>query len=83
MSEAVAEQDVTAAGSRVLQLPEGGTATASIELKFIGGRRIYAYLRYMTNGKTISRYVGEAPGSSREERLRAAWALAREKGLLG
>lgn len=44
------------------------------ELKFLRGRRVYAYLRYQTGGKTVDRYTSEAPGSDREEPLRLAWS---------
>jgi len=80
---AVAEQDEAAGGreKRRVHLGHGGTALASIELKFLGGRRIYAYVRYMKDGRTVSCYVGEAEGKTREERLQAAWRQATKAGL--
>jgi DNA mismatch endonuclease (patch repair protein) len=66
----------------MVTLPDGGQATASVELKFLGGRRVYAYLRHTEGGRTVSRYVGEVPGKDREERRRGAWRQAREKRLL-
>jgi DNA mismatch endonuclease (patch repair protein) len=81
--EAVAEQDRAAGGAdrRAVRLPGGRTATGSVELKFLGGRRIYAYLRYIRDGRTVATYVGEAPGATREERLRVAWAKVHADGL--
>ncbi len=83
-AEAVAEQDAAAGGrnTRRVALSDGGVALASIELKFLGGRRIYAYLRYMRGGRTVSRYVGDAAGDTRRERLSRAWARAVDLGLL-
>ena len=83
MSAAVAEQDRTAGGAqhRIILLPDGRQATGSVELKCPGGRRVYAYLRYMRDGKTVAAYIGEAPGDSRENRLAAAWDLVRRRGL--
>lgn len=81
---AVAEQDAAAGGRsrRHVELADGSRPLGSIELKFLGGRRVYAYLRYMRAGKTVSRYVGEAEGSTREERLRNAWRSAKSRDLL-
>lgn len=64
-----------------MRLSNGKVALASIELKFLGGRRIYAYLRYTRDGCTVSRYVGPAPGANRRERLETAWRTAREARL--
>ena len=84
ISEARAEQDRAAGGRdrRLVRLTDGRISTGSIELKFLGGRRVYAYLRYTSDGRTVARYVGEAPGATREERLSAAWAAAHAQGLL-
>jgi hypothetical protein len=80
---AVAEQDLAAGGlSRRVRLPDGTQRTASVELKFLGGRRVYAYLRYQNQGRTVTTYLGEAPGRDRVERLRVAWRIARARGLL-
>lgn len=81
--EAVAEQDDTAGGmdNRRVVLPEGGQATGSVELKSLG-RRVYAYLRYQRDGRTVSVYIGEAPGSSRDERLRTAWRMVQARDLI-
>jgi len=83
MAEAVAEQDDAAggAGQRVVTLDGGRRSTGSIELKFLGGRRIYAYLRYTDNGRTVAVYVGEATGETRMERLRSAWRIVHARGL--
>lgn len=84
-TQATREQDHAAGGRdrRRVALPAGGVATASIELKLTRkGRRVYAYLRYSFGGRTVNRYVGEAIGSTREERLICAWRIARRKKLL-
>lgn len=82
--QAAAEQDRAAGGRqrRCVALDSGQTATASVELKMPGGRRIYGYLRYSCEGQTVNRYVGEAPGRTRQERLSHVWRLARRKGLV-
>lgn len=74
-AEAIAEQDRAAGGRerRKLALTNGGHATASIELKSLGGRRIYAYLRYTVDGRTHCDYIGEAHGRTRFQRLHNAW----------
>lgn len=84
-SEIVEEQDRAAGGhsQRQVSLADGRTATASVELKFLGGRRVYAYLRFSDDARTINRYIGEAPGQTREDRLATGWRLARRKGMLG
>jgi len=81
---AVAEQDRAAGGRlrRSVLLDDGQTATASVELKMPGGRRIYGYLRYSRDGQTVNRYVGNAPGKTRQERLAHVWRLARKRGML-
>jgi len=64
-------------------LLEGGTATASIRLKHLPkSRRVYAYLRYSVDGKTRTKYAGDATADTREDALREAWTHARQKGLL-
>lgn len=80
----MAEQDRAAGGrdNRIVQLPGGRRATASVELKTLGGRRIYGYLRYSVENKTRVVYIGEAPGRNREERLRVAWGKAQDARLL-
>lgn len=84
-AECRAQQDRAAGGRdrRLLPLPSGRCATASIELKlWKDSRRVYAYLRHQQDGRTVSRYVGEATAPTREEALARAWRLARAKGLL-
>jgi DNA mismatch endonuclease (patch repair protein) len=57
---------------------------ASISLKPVpGGRRVYAYLRYKDQMRTVTRYVGDASAMTREEALALGWTAAFEKGLLG
>jgi DNA mismatch endonuclease, patch repair protein len=65
----------------MVRLPDGRTASGSIALKFLDGRRIYAYLRYSIDGRTRAVYVGEAPGETREDRLRVAWSKVHAAGL--
>ena len=84
-SERAAEQDKAAGGrsNRRVELPCGRTATASISLQhFAKSRRVYAYLRFKSGGRTTRRYVGDATARTREEALRIAWTKARERGLL-
>ena len=84
-SEAAEEQDRAAGGRdrRMIKLADGRTPTAYVALfSGAGSRRVYAKMRYWLEGRTIENYVGEAPGATREERLRTAWRLAERKGLL-
>jgi DNA mismatch endonuclease (patch repair protein) len=84
IAEARAEQDRAAGGAdrRAIRFADGSRSTGSVELKLLGGRRIYAYLRYTREGRTVVAYVGEARGETREERLRAAWTKVHADGLL-
>lgn len=77
--EAVAEQDQAAGGRehRRVRLDDGTFATASVELKSVGGRRVYSYLRYSVNGHTRCDYLGEAIGNTRLQRLKHAWRQAK------
>jgi hypothetical protein len=80
-----AEQNEAAGGhdDRQVVFNDGTTATASISLeRFPRARRLYAYLRYKHEGHNYRRYVGDASAQTREEALRIAWRLVREKGLL-
>lgn len=83
-NERVAEQDTAAGGRemRLIHLPTGGAATASILLHRPQGRRIYGYLRYKHAGRNHRFYVGEVTAPTRAEALRRGWNLAREKGLV-
>jgi DNA mismatch endonuclease (patch repair protein) len=84
-SEHAAEQDRAAGGRdnrRVLK-SDGSEATASVALKhWSKSRRVYAYLRYWEDGRTAVRYIGDVTLGSRDDALRKAWRLAKEKGLL-
>jgi hypothetical protein len=67
------EQDEAAGGHnrRLINLPGGGSAMASIRLKCLpNSRRVYAYLRYSLAGKTVTKYVGDATAPTRHEALR-------------
>lgn len=80
-----AEQDAAAGGRgrRQVRLPGGGLAMGSIRLKRLPkSRRVYAYLRYSSDGKTITQYVGDATAPTRLEALRMAWKLARQRNLI-
>lgn len=67
----------------MVRLPGGRTARASIRLRHLPrGRRVYAYMRYNVDGKTITKYVGDATAESRDAALRNGWRQARRKGLL-
>lgn len=85
-SERAAEQDLAAGGRemRLVRLPNGRSARASIELKEFTRTpgRTWAYLRYTVAGKTVAVYVGKVTAPSRAEALARAWSLARTKGLL-
>lgn len=85
-AERSAEQDHAAGGhqARFIELPDGRTITASIELKVPPkSRRVYAYLRFSVADKTYNRYVGQVAEPTRAANLMRAWQLAHEKGLLG
>lgn len=80
-----AEQDKAAGGrdSRSIRIADDRTARASVELKLLPKqRRIRAYLRWYSEGKSHATYVGEVDESTRAQNLRAAWKIARERGLL-
>jgi hypothetical protein len=84
-SERGAEQDKAAGGltARQVKLADGRTATASIRLKRLPkSRRVYAYLRYSVDGKTITKYAGDATAKTRERALQQAWNHAQSGGLM-
>lgn len=85
IADARQEQDEAAGGAsaRLIRLPDGTVRTGSIELKpNRKGRRVYANLRFTSNGRTNCLYVGEVGEASRKANLRAAWQLAATRGLL-
>lgn len=84
IAEARQEQDEAAGGveNRTVRLPGDKSPRGSIALKGLG-RRVYAYLRFQSDGRTVTRYVGEAFGSTRAERLESAWRTALDRGLVG
>lgn len=80
-----AEQDRAAGGRhrRIVDLGDGRTACASIELKLLPKtRRIRAYLRWSDKGRSPALYVGEVDHDTRAANLRQAWRMAAERGLL-
>jgi DNA mismatch endonuclease (patch repair protein) len=80
-----AEQDQAAGGRdrRLVDLGDGRTARASVELKVLPRtRRIRAYLRWSDKGRTRERYLGEVAEPTREQNLALAWRMAHEQGLL-
>lgn len=85
-SQRAAEQDTAAGGRdrRIVHFKDGRTATASVELKRLPrSRRVYGYLRYSSQGRTVNRYIGDTTAHTRLEALEKAWCLAHHKGLLG
>lgn len=82
---ASAEQDAAAGGREQRQFasPDGTVATASIALHMPrGSRRVWAYLRYKSDGRTHRIYVGEATADTRDEALRLAWRSVHARKLL-
>ncbi|GAA3424603.1 hypothetical protein GCM10018953_17860 [Streptosporangium nondiastaticum] len=80
-----AEQDQAAGGHdhRLVDLGDGRTARASVELKVLPKtRRIRAYLRWSDGGKTRERYLGEVAETTREQNLALAWRMAHEQRLV-
>ncbi len=78
-----AEQDHAAGGHerRLVDLGNGRTARASVELKVLPNtRRIRAYLRWSDKGRSPERYLGEVSEVTRAGNLEAAWRLATEQG---
>lgn len=83
--ERAQEQDHAAGGreAREIRLPNGRIGHASVALRvFPTGRRIYAYLRWSTQGKTYECYAGEVDAATREENLCSAWRNVHATGLL-
>src|SRR5262249_8781366 len=79
------EQDPAAAGRhrQTTDVDDGHVARASITLRvYRRTRRIRAYLRWSSAGKTVERYVCEVSDDTRERNLAEAWRQAREKGLV-
>ncbi|WP_416562980.1 DNA mismatch endonuclease Vsr [Nocardia testacea] len=80
-----AEQDDAADGreNRVVELGNGRTALASIELKlYPRTRRIRAYIRWSDGGRTVSRYICEVDSVTRQENLVRAWNAVRERRII-
>jgi hypothetical protein len=83
-SDHAAEQDKAAGGRhrRLVQLSSGRQARASIALKHLPKtRKVYAYLRYSVDGKTVTKYVGDVTAETRKKALRRAWQVAHDKEL--
>jgi DNA mismatch endonuclease (patch repair protein) len=76
-AERAAEQDAAAGGqsAREMILPDGRRPLGSVYFRVVGGRRIYAYLRWSVDGKTDERYIGEVDHHNRADNLAAAWRL--------
>lgn len=81
-----AEEQDQAAGDRQhreVRLADGRTSLASVELKrFAKGRRVYAYLRWTENGRTVNRYIGDVTTQSRQNALRRAWKMVHAQGVV-
>jgi DNA mismatch endonuclease (patch repair protein) len=78
-SDRAREQDQAAGGRdrRLVRCPDGTSAMASVCLRlFPKGRRVYAYLRWFEDGRTIERYLGEVTEADRPANLAAAWRTA-------
>jgi DNA mismatch endonuclease (patch repair protein) len=84
-AERTAEQDRAAGGPgrRLVDLGDGRTARASIELKVLPRtRRIRAYLRWSDKGKSPAAYLGEVAETTRTRNLTLAWRIAHQQGLV-
>lgn len=84
-AERSAEQDRAAGGNdrRLIDLGDGRTAQASVELKVLPRtRRIRAYLRWSDRGKSPAKYLCEVTETTRAANLAAAWRIAFEQELL-
>jgi DNA mismatch endonuclease (patch repair protein) len=84
-AQRTAEQDRAAGGNdrRLVDLGDGRTAQASIELKVLPRtRRIRAYLRWSDKGRSPTKYIGEVNEATRMRNLEAAWRRAHERELL-
>lgn len=80
-----AEQDRAAGGRdrRLIDLGDGRTARASVELKVLPRtRRIRAYLRWSDRGRTREKYVGEVSETTRARNLTLAWQMVHEQELV-
>lgn len=84
--ERAAEQDQAAGGREKRVVYTGGPrgrAVASVSLRPLRGKPgVSASLRYKSERKTFTRYVGEIQASSREKALRKAWAAVHQRRLL-
>lgn len=77
------EQDAAAGGheNRLVRAAEGRRTAASVALRLQpNSRRVYAYLRWSSGGRTRERYIGEVHAATRAENLELAWRLVRERG---
>ncbi|MFI5937866.1 very short patch repair endonuclease [Actinoplanes sp. NPDC051494] len=84
-AERTLEQDRAAGGKgrRLVDVGDGRTAQASVELKLLPRtRRIRAYLRWSDQGRSPTKYLGEVTDTTRERNLAAGWRLAFEQALL-
>jgi DNA mismatch endonuclease (patch repair protein) len=84
-NEITAEQDEAAGGrdKRMVHLPDGKRATASVQLQPIReGIGYSAALRYKSGGKTTRLRIGRVGGEDRVMALREAWAKAHDRRLL-
>lgn len=78
------EQDKAAGGhdARMVTLPDGDRAIGSIALRvYPKSRRVRAYLRWSSHGKTRERYVGEVTADNRTDNLTLAWRIVADRGL--
>lgn len=78
------EQDKAAGGHdiRMVALPDADRAVGSIALRlYPKSRRVRAYLRWSSGGKTRERYVGEVTADSRMDNLILAWRIVTDRKL--
>jgi DNA mismatch endonuclease (patch repair protein) len=84
-AERAAEQDRAAGGHdlRVIAIDAKRSVLASVCLRLPAkSRRVYAYLRWATDGKTHEKYLCQVDSEHRAENLTQAWRAVRENGLI-
>ena len=78
-----AEQDLAAGGrDRRLVRTASGETLASVYFRRPSGRRVYGYLRWSDQGRTVERFVCEVDAATRAANLAQAWRTAHQRGLL-
>jgi len=83
--ERAAEQDRAAGGREKRIVYTGGPkgrSVASVALRPFKDGGLSASIRYKSEKKTHTTYIGRINASTREDALKKAWSLVREKHLL-